>query len=185
LAAGELRKGGTKIKIQELPLRVLAVLLERPGEVVTREELREKLWAEDEFVEFEHSLNTAVNKLRSALGDQADQPRYIETIPKRGYRFVGSVAGHRQTSQPAQTTPRLKHFVLGAAMVAATAGITWWITRPEPPEPSPRLVQLTTDPGLSFQPTVSGDGTLMAYASDRGGSNLDLWIKQLPDGEPH
>jgi cholera toxin transcriptional activator len=89
--SGELRKNGSKLKIQEQPFQVLAVLLERPGEVVTREELRQRLWPADTFVDFDHSLNTAINKLRDVLGDQAGNPRFIETLAKRGYRFIAPV----------------------------------------------------------------------------------------------
>jgi DNA-binding winged helix-turn-helix (wHTH) protein len=92
LRAGELYKGGRKIKLQEQPFQVLAILLEHPGELVSRDELRLRLWSEDTFVDFEHSLNTAIKKLRQALNDKADKPRYIETLPRRGYRFLGSVA---------------------------------------------------------------------------------------------
>ena len=88
LRAGELRKGGSKIRLQEKPLRVLALLTERQGDLVTREELKRRLWPEDTFVDFETGLNTAVSKLRDALSDSADKPRYIETIPRRGYRFI-------------------------------------------------------------------------------------------------
>ena len=88
LAAGELRKNGTKLRLQEQPFQVLALLLERSGEVVTREELRQKLWPADTFVDFDHSLNTCVNKLRDTLGDAASSPRYIETLARRGYRFI-------------------------------------------------------------------------------------------------
>jgi DNA-binding winged helix-turn-helix (wHTH) protein len=91
LCAGELFKSGRKIKLQEQPFQILVMLLERPGEVVTREELRQKLWSEDTFVDFEHSLNTAIKKLRSALNDEVDKPRFIETLRRRGYRFSGSV----------------------------------------------------------------------------------------------
>jgi len=91
LAAGELRKGGAKLRLQEQPFQVLALLLERAGDVVTREELRLKLWPADTFVDFDHSLNTAVNKLREALGDSASSPRYIETMARRGYRFIAPV----------------------------------------------------------------------------------------------
>ena len=91
LAAGELRKNGVRIRLQEQPFQILAILLERPGEVVTREELRQKLWPADTFVDFDHSLNTAVNKLREALGDSASSPRYVETLARRGYRFLGAV----------------------------------------------------------------------------------------------
>jgi cholera toxin transcriptional activator len=91
LAAGELRKNGAKLRLQEQPFQVLALLLGRAGEVVTREELREKLWPADTFVDFDHSLNTAVNKLRETLGDSASSPRYIETLARRGYRFIAPV----------------------------------------------------------------------------------------------
>ena len=96
LAAGELRKSGVKIKLQDQPFRVLAALLARPGEVVTREELREKLWRDGTFVDFDRGVNTAVNKIREALGDSASHPRFVETLPRRGYRFVGPVEGVRQ-----------------------------------------------------------------------------------------
>ncbi len=91
IAAGELRKNGVRIRLQEQPFQVLALLLERPAEVVTREELRQKLWPADTFVDFDHSLNTAVNKLREALGDSASSPRYVETLARRGYRFLAPV----------------------------------------------------------------------------------------------
>ncbi len=91
LNAGELRKEGRRVRLQEQPFQVLVLLLEKPGEVVTRESLREKLWPADTFVDFDHSLNTAVNKVREALGDSASEPRFVETIAKRGYRFLGNV----------------------------------------------------------------------------------------------
>ncbi|HUO27363.1 MAG TPA: winged helix-turn-helix domain-containing protein [Candidatus Aquilonibacter sp.] len=91
LVASELRKSGVKLRLQEQPLRVLAVLLESAGRVVTRDQLREELWPADTFVDFDHSLNTAVNKLREALGDSANTPRYIETLARRGYRFIAPV----------------------------------------------------------------------------------------------
>jgi DNA-binding winged helix-turn-helix (wHTH) protein len=91
LHCGELSKGELKLKLQGQPIELLSALLERPGELVTREELRQRLWPSDTFVDFEHSLNTAVRKLRQALGDEADTPRYIETLPKRGYRFIGEI----------------------------------------------------------------------------------------------
>jgi DNA-binding winged helix-turn-helix (wHTH) protein len=94
LRAGELFKSGRKIKLQEQPFRILTMLLEHPGELVTREELRQRLWSEDTFVDFEHSLNTAIKKLRRALSDEADKPRFVETLPRRGYRFVGSLEDH-------------------------------------------------------------------------------------------
>src|SRR5271163_3428583 len=100
LRAGELFKNGKKIKIQEQPVQILAMLLERPGEVVTREELRQRLWSEDTFVDFEHSLNTAIKKLRRALCDEVDKPRFVQTLPRRGYRFVGLLVDHPPPSLP-------------------------------------------------------------------------------------
>lgn len=93
LKAGELRKQGHRIRLQEQPFQVLAMLLERSGEVVTREELRGRLWAADTFVDFDHGLNIAINKLREALGDSAEEPHFIETLPRRGYRFIAKVNG--------------------------------------------------------------------------------------------
>src|ERR1043166_5794292 len=89
--AGELRRNGMKVRLAGQPIEILSMLLERPGRVVTREELRARLWPADTFVEFEHSLNAAVMRLRQALGDDADTPRFVETLPRRGYRFLASV----------------------------------------------------------------------------------------------
>ncbi len=97
LAAGELRKSGVKLRLQEQPFQVLALLLERAGDVVTREELQQKLWPSDTFVDFDHSLNTAINKVREALGDSASSPRYVETLARRGYRFVAPVQSDAQS----------------------------------------------------------------------------------------
>src|SRR5881397_1669932 len=88
LRAGELRKEGSKIRLQDQPFQILAMLLEHPGQVVTREELRSRLWPSDTFVDFDHSLNKAINKLRDALGDSAESPQFVETIPRRGYRMI-------------------------------------------------------------------------------------------------
>ncbi len=91
LRSCELRKQGLKIKLQDQPCQILAVLLEKPGEIVTREELRSKLWHGDTFVDFDHSLNTAIMRLREALGDSPENPVFVETIPRRGYRFIAPV----------------------------------------------------------------------------------------------
>jgi DNA-binding winged helix-turn-helix (wHTH) protein len=89
--AGEVFQRGKKIKLQQQPTQVLLVLLQKPGEVVTRGELRQKIWSGDTFVDFEHSLNTAIKKLRLALGDRATNSKYVETLPRRGYRFLAKV----------------------------------------------------------------------------------------------
>jgi TolB-like protein len=96
LRAGELLKAGSRIKLQEQPLQVLTILLENPGQVVTREELRQRLWPADTYVDFEHGLNKAINKIREALEDSADHPRYVETLPRRGYRFLEAAIQSRQ-----------------------------------------------------------------------------------------
>ncbi len=108
LGTGELRKSGIKIKLHGQPFEVLAMLLERPGEMVTREELQQKLWVAGICVDFEHGLNKTISKLRETLDDDADRPRYIETVPRRGYRFVGSIApsltGPAEVLVPAETS---------------------------------------------------------------------------------
>jgi DNA-binding winged helix-turn-helix (wHTH) protein len=90
-ASGELRKNGMKVRIQEQPFQILLMLLEHPGEVITREQLRLRLWPADTFVDFDHGLNTAINKLREAVGDSASNPRFVETLARRGYRFIAPV----------------------------------------------------------------------------------------------
>jgi DNA-binding winged helix-turn-helix (wHTH) protein len=101
LRAGELFKQGIKIKLQQQPFRVLALLLEHPGEVVTREDLRQAIWPAGTFVEFDIGLDAAIHKLRSALGDSAEHPRLVETLPRRGYRFIAAVDGE----VPSETAP--------------------------------------------------------------------------------
>src|ERR1700751_4924846 len=126
LRAGELRKQGKCIKVQEQPFHVLTVLLQRPGEVVTREELRNQNWPSDTFVDFDNSLNTAINKLREALGDSADNPRFVETLPRRGYRFIAPVARANGTttvtSASALRRLRGRKVVVAVAIVLITAG---------------------------------------------------------------
>ena len=126
LSAGELRKNVVKLRLQGQPFQVLALLLERAGGVVTREELRQSLWPSDTFVAFDHSLNTAINKLREALGDSASNPRYVETLARRGYRFIGQVQSDG--------------FEVPPAAGAATNGPA--PTRTPSPEPYPSLVTL-------------------------------------------
>src|SRR2546428_1894744 len=92
LQSGEVRKAGVRIRVQQQPMKLLETLLERPGEVVTREELRSRVWPNENFGDFDQAVNVAIAKLRSALGDSAENPRYIETLPKRGYRFIADVA---------------------------------------------------------------------------------------------
>jgi DNA-binding winged helix-turn-helix (wHTH) protein len=106
---GVLRKNGTRVRCQEQPLQVLAALLERAGELVTREELRRSVWSQDTFVDFDHALNTAIKKIRAALNDDADAPRYVETVPRRGYIFIAPVekAVEQEIGTPARSWPGL------------------------------------------------------------------------------
>ncbi len=118
LAAGELRKNGVRVRLEIQPFQVLAMLLKRPGEVVTREEIQQALWADDTFVDFDNGLNTAVRKIRRALDDTPTDPNYVETLPKRGYRFVGSVSGF------AQPRPRAPYFTTRTPWIGVAASLT-------------------------------------------------------------
>src|SRR5438309_5034450 len=119
--ARELLKDGIRIRLQEQPLQILQILLEHPGKVVTREELKKRIWPSDTFVDFDHGINNAIKRLREALADTAETPRYIETLPRRGYRFVGrierSVARMRSLAVlPLETLshdPEQEHFADG------------------------------------------------------------------------
>src|SRR5215472_11427088 len=99
VSARELHKNGTRVRLQEQPFQVLALLVQRPGELVTREELRQHVWPADTFVDFDNSLNAAIAKIREALGDSPENPRFIETLPRRGYRFIAPVKAIEENSQ--------------------------------------------------------------------------------------
>src|SRR6202030_608405 len=122
LDSGELRREGVKVRLQAQPFQLLTLLLSRPGEVVTREEICRKLWQADTFVDFDHSLGTAVNKIREALSDSADHPRFVETMPRRGYRFIGSLNGAN--------------------------GSAAWESRPAPPNASAHATLESVDNGI-------------------------------------
>jgi Tol biopolymer transport system component/DNA-binding winged helix-turn-helix (wHTH) protein len=195
--AGELRKHGVLIRLQDQPFQVLLALVERPGQVVTREEIRQLIWGQDTFVDFEQSLNKAVNRLREALSDDAAQPRYIETIPRRGYRFVAPVTG----SGPAefrQPTPveaqishtekkgsaardtwfwRIKWLVTAVALAGVgIAALVLFGNRKRSPFPEPRHI---TSSG--FSPVLSRDGKLLAYGSTVDGVQ-HICIQQTAGG---
>ncbi len=179
LVAGELRKRGRKVELQDQPFHVLALLLRRPKEVVTREELRQALWSTDTFVEFDESLNKAVQKLRQALGDSADNPRFIETLPKKGYRFIAPVEYRRRRYWAA--------WVAAAALgVAVLAGALWFTgsTRRQVLVPL-KAVALTGFPGWETSPTLSPDGTQVAFSWDGGEEdNTDIYVKPVGGGPP-
>jgi DNA-binding winged helix-turn-helix (wHTH) protein len=115
-ARGELRKHGIRVKLHAQPFQILVMLLERPSEVVTREDMRQRLWADGTFVDFDHALNTAVNKIREVLNDSASSPRYVETVAGKGYRFIAPVAlnGRAPSPEPAPVTEPEANSVLSA-----------------------------------------------------------------------
>jgi len=132
VAAGELRKGGRRMRLQEQPFQVLVTLLENAGRVVTRDDLRQKVWPADTFVDFDHSLNTAVNKIRESLGDSATSPRFVETLARRGYRFIAPVDGMDSEGDTRATTPPTQ------VAFAATPAAANEILHPELHVPFPR-----------------------------------------------
>ena len=177
---GELRKQGLKIKLQEQPFQVLAMLLERPGDLVTREELLKRLWPSGTFVDFDHGLNVAVKKLRQALNDSAENPRFIETLSRRGYRFVAPVEiiSPKETDSAAvavlEPVHRSKRQVLPWPVVAVAllaAGLTlwhWWPTRSQHP-PVARFT-ITLPPSDQFEMargglSISPDGSSLVYVA--------------------
>ena len=184
--AGELRKDGKRVKLQEQPFRVLSLLLERAGDAVSREELRHRLWPADTFVDFDHGLNSAVARLREALGDSADSPRFVETVSKRGYRFIGTlipveipVEEDRTASNSAPTAPAevrpgpkvSKRLWAGVAIGLALAGTSiWGLYRPKPDTQLTRIevVPLTGLRGYQATPAFSPDGTLVAFRQSDG-----------------
>jgi DNA-binding winged helix-turn-helix (wHTH) protein len=182
LHAGELRKSGLKLKLSGQPFQVLAILLERPGEVVTREELQKRLWP-DTFVDVDHNLNTAINKIREVLGDTAESPRFVETLPRRGYRFIAPVEDtHISSGLPGSKMPvqqrswilRLSIPFLSILLLAAVG--VFFSKRMKSPASSIQrtLTRLTFDEGLQIDASWSPDGRFLAYSSDRGGK-FDIW----------
>src|ERR1051326_6196911 len=117
VTGGELRKHGVRLKLQERPFQLLVCLLERPGEVITRDELRQRLWPDGTFVDFDHNISSAINKLRTVLNDSAGNPRFIETVGSRGYRFLADVK--RISSEPALSSQPPKQETLEVPVIAA------------------------------------------------------------------
>jgi len=185
LRTGDLRKHGIRRKIQDQPFQVLQALVERPGELVTREELQRRIWPEGIFVDFDQSLNRAVNKVREALGDSADNPRYIETMARRGYRFIAPVEGPPKPApvpvpQPAAPGRPWGKIAWVAIGVLATVGPGLWLTRDRAPLPPPRVVPLTTFTGMETHPAFSPDGKHVAFSWDgEKGDNFDIYVKMV------
>ncbi|MBV9180309.1 MAG: PD40 domain-containing protein [Acidobacteria bacterium] len=212
LRSGELRKNGIKVRLTGQPFQILTILLEHPDEVVTREQLQRRLWPSDTFVDFDRGLNAAINRVREALGDSAENPRFVETLPRRGYRFIGQLNGCPKTGSIAGDSThggqeltadgrRLAQWqrffrvmvnrapaliVIAATSVTLTVvGAKLWLRRSALPGRS-QWVQLTNFPDSVTQPALSWDGRILAFI--RGYSTWvgpgQIYVKLLPDGEP-
>jgi Tol biopolymer transport system component/DNA-binding winged helix-turn-helix (wHTH) protein len=199
LRSGELRKGGVKLKFGGQPFQVLSILLERPGEVVTREELQKRLWP-DTFVDVDHNLNTAINKIREVLGDSAESPRFVETLPRRGYRFIGALEPPEPPDQPSvplgtvqpdrgshsrRAWLKIAAGVLAISVVVLAAGVAYRWHRQQRPQEQAALtaIPFTALPGRAISPAFSPDGSRIAFAWDgdpKGGAKgFDLYVKAL------
>jgi Tol biopolymer transport system component/DNA-binding winged helix-turn-helix (wHTH) protein len=184
LAQGELRRDGQKIRLQDQPFQLLAALLERPGEVVSRETLRTKLWPGDTFVDFDHSLNAAIKRLRDALGDDPENPQLIETVPRRGYRFLPHVS---QPESPRPISRFLRLPLLASLALAAILGVTaaHRIFSGQASGPPMRIMPLTTSPGIADQPAFSRDGDQVAFVWDGNSSKgTDVYLKRIGTDRP-
>jgi len=208
---GQLRRDGVGLKLQGQPVHILEILLENSGRLVTREEIRQRLWASDTFVDFDHSLNTAVKKLRQALGDEAETPHYIETLPKRGYRFIGEVTAEevRQQNHSApigdddvvrqiatnfadaaitvetESRSRTRRSPLVMVSVVAFLGIAgcgYWITKPLP---QPRIVNAhaLTKTGFRKEGRLVTDGISVYFQEERPSGLATLQVR-ISGGEP-
>ncbi|MEX2264019.1 MAG: winged helix-turn-helix domain-containing protein [Bryobacteraceae bacterium] len=192
LSKAELRKSGVRVRLHDQPFRILTVLLERAGQVVTREELRNVLWPDETFVDFDHGMNSAVNKLRETLADSASNPRYVETVPRRGYRFIAPVESVQQAAahpeiegadsrkQPAGPvlTARIKWPLLVAGLAAAAIASVAVYTRSS--FISPKVSPLTSDPGRESLPSLSPDGRQVAFVwNGEHQNNYDIYVKLL------
>jgi Tol biopolymer transport system component/DNA-binding winged helix-turn-helix (wHTH) protein len=192
LESGELRKNGLKVPLQGQPFQVFAILLQYSGRLVTREELRQKVWPKDTFVDFDHALNTAITKIRTALGDSAENPRFVETMPRRGYRFIGPIA-EPSSPGPLPSTPKGRFERLtegwrlqwvGAAFLVLLSGIgIWRVSRKfsDSPPPALEVVPLVAMPGGEEAPAFSPDGNQVAFR--HSGPNTTGIYTTLVDGE--
>lgn len=185
--SGELRKHGARIRVQEQPFQILVLLLERPGEIVGREEIRGKLWAENTYVDFDNAISSAVRKLREALGDSADNPRFIETLAKRGYRFIGPTETRLPPPLAAPKRTRIRVVPIAAGMLLILGIAAWWLwPRPKPAAAQSTPLPLTAARGWERNPSFSPDGSQIAYAWDETGTGNDshIYVKLVGSGRP-
>ena len=198
LRSGELRKHGIKIRLHQQPCRILLMLLSHPGEVVLREEIRQALWADDTVVEFDSGINAAIQRLRVALGDSAENPQYIETLPRRGYRFLGTVETPPSTSVDSATTapehpaaiapaPRnWARWTAAAVSVVALLAIGLWASRHFRTLELPQFERLTFRPGIIQGARFAPAGKSVIYAASWDGAPVNLYSLQLgsPESRP-
>src|SRR5262249_2692932 len=186
LQTGELRRKGQNVKLQDQPFQLLAALLERPGEVVTREELCSRLWPADTFVDFDHSLNAAVKRLRDALGESAEKPIFIETMARRGFRFIGNIeAPTAPSSRPTlgQLLFTRRIAVLGAVAACALALSFLYYShafssKAHRPAAAPVVIPVVTNVGEKHTPNLSPDGQHLAFAWHGGsGPAFSIYVK--------
>jgi Tol biopolymer transport system component/DNA-binding winged helix-turn-helix (wHTH) protein len=187
-AAGELRKHGRRVKLQEQPFQVLALLVQCAGQVVPRDELQKALWPADTFVEFDQGVNTAIKKIRQALGDSAENPRFIETLPRKGYRFIAPIAGLDAAApstdsvpMPSTHRPRARWIFAFTAVIALAAGAAWIVDIRNTSPASPLIpVPLTSHPGLERHASFSPDGNQVAFAwNGEKQDNFDIYVKLI------
>ena len=188
LQTQELRKQGRRLRLPGQSFQILEMLLERPGELVTREELRTALWPSDTFVDFEHGLNAGVNRLREALGDSADNPRLVETLPRRGYRFIGAISPQAQPPVPAESSHRKRSRLamaagLLASLVCLAVVLAYRWSRHMPAPATLKALPFTAYPGQETSPAFSPDGSLIAFAWSgdpaSGAKGFDLYVKAI------
>ena len=201
--SGELRKGPTRLRVPDQSIAILRELVQSPGELVTREALRDRLWAPDTHVDFEAGLNAAVRRLREALNDSADAPRYVETLPRRGYRFIAPVEAVSTgvSSAPLNVTPaeapaaaaaepvpgprvRVRSVVLTICALALLGAAVWAVSRPNNAAPTGsaagRPIPITRLPGLEVEPAISPTGTFVAFAWDgKNEDNFDIYVRSI------
>ncbi len=189
LHSGEVRKSGSRVKLQEQPFKVLQVLLERPGVLVTREELRSRIWPDESFGDFDHAVNVAVGKLRTALGDSADNPSFIETIPRRGYRFVALLEGSLIDTQPAAESPVASapqsrdkgggRLVLKTTLAIVAAGILLamgvLVGRRSAKPSAPEFQRLTVRHGTVYSARFAPDGHNVVYTASWDGAPVEIF----------
>lgn len=186
LPSGEIRRSGSRIKLQDQPFKVLQVLLERPGELVTREELQSRIWPEESFGDFDHAVNVAVGKLRAALGDSAENPTFIETVPRRGYRFVATLDEAPVDTQPpaisdvlhrkaASSSNRALQALLAIAISAILLGSGVFLGRRTAKSPLPDFQRLTVSRGTVYSARFAPDGHSVIYAASWDGAPTEIF----------